>query len=119
MIQQSQIFKRKIFMISTSSSEGRNDLPASACMPGTGQTVRQGGAGKLWSTLQEVCNLLQIPADPTVANEEFLFQHVHFKAGQRVYTVGKSFENLFVVTAGFLKTVMVDDEGSEQILSFP
>jgi CRP/FNR family transcriptional regulator len=75
--------------------------------------------GKLWSTLKEVCELLRVPASPSVADEEFLFQHMQFKAGQRVHTIGQPFDMLYIVYSGFLKTVMIDESGSEQILSFP
>jgi hypothetical protein len=40
--------------------------------------------GKLWSNLKELCDLLRIPAAPAVTDEEFLFQHVQFKTGQRI-----------------------------------
>ena len=30
--------------------------------------------GKLWSNLKELCDLLRIPAAPSVNDEEFLFQ---------------------------------------------
>jgi len=106
-------------MVFTPSRKAPNTLPSSLPAPVVGHIGRQSATGKLWSTLQEVCDLLQIPADPTVADEICRFQHVQFKAGQRIYTIGQSFENLYIVTAGFLKTVVVDDGGNEQILSFP
>jgi CRP/FNR family transcriptional regulator len=79
-------------------------------------TLRQ---GKLWSTLKEVCDLLRISAAPTINDEEFLFQHMQFKAGQRIHTIGQQFDMLYIVYSGFLKSVMIDESGSEQILSFP
>ncbi len=39
--------------------------------------------GKLWSNLNEICELLRIPATNHFDDEEFVFQHVQFKAGQR------------------------------------
>ena len=42
-----------------------------------------------------------------------------FKAGQRIYTTGQPFEALYVVNSGFLKTVLNDELGNEQVLSFP
>jgi CRP/FNR family transcriptional regulator len=73
----------------------------------------------LWSSLSDICKLLDIPLDRSMANEESRFQHVQYKAGQHIYTVGQTFDMLYVVSAGFLKTVMIDDDGNEQILCFP
>lgn len=77
--------------------------------------------GKLWSNLKEVCDLLRIQLSPnsSIANEETLFQHVQFKSGQRIHMIGQAFEMLYIVNSGFLKTVLIDELGNEQILSFP
>jgi CRP/FNR family transcriptional regulator, anaerobic regulatory protein len=72
---------------------------------------------KLWSNLKEVCDLLRIPAKP--ASDDFQFQHMQFKAGQRVHTIGQPFDMLYIVNSGFLKTVMIDELGNEQVLGFP
>ena len=76
-------------------------------------------AGKLWSNLKDVCDLLRIPTGSTLVDDDFLFQHVQFKAGQRIHTVGQPFDMLYIVNSGFLKTVMIDESGNEQVLSFP
>ncbi|MFZ6846797.1 helix-turn-helix domain-containing protein [Undibacterium sp. RuRC25W] len=75
--------------------------------------------GNLWSNLREVCDLLHIAAPASSSNEEILFQHVRFKAGQRIHTIGQSFDTLYIVNSGFLKTVLIDEYGNEQVLSFP
>ena len=77
--------------------------------------------GKLWSNLKEICELLriQVAVNSSIPNEELLFQHVHFKAGQRIYTTDQNFDVLYVVNSGFLKTVLIDEVGNEQVLSFP
>jgi len=75
--------------------------------------------GKLWSNLKELCELLRIPSAPSLNDEEFLFQHVQFKTGQRIHTIGQPFDTLFIVHSGFLKTVLIDEYGNEQVLSFP
>jgi CRP/FNR family transcriptional regulator len=84
----------------------------------TGDTSWQ-RQGKLWSKLKELCELLRIPATSSVNDEEFLFQHVQFKTGQRIHTIGQPFDTLFIVHSGFLKTVLIDEFGNEQVLSFP
>ncbi|MFZ6709176.1 helix-turn-helix domain-containing protein [Undibacterium sp. TC9W] len=75
--------------------------------------------GNLWSNLREVCELLRIPTPAASADEEVLFQHVRFKAGQRIHTIGQDFDTLYIVNSGFLKTVLLDEYGNEQVLSFP
>lgn len=75
--------------------------------------------GSLWSNLHQVCDLLTIPAPPTVDEEDTLFQHVRFKAGQRIHRIGQAFDTLYIVNSGFLKTVHIDEYGNEQVLSFP
>jgi CRP/FNR family transcriptional regulator len=75
--------------------------------------------GKLWSNLRNVCDLLHIPCSTPVEDTGLLFHHVQFKAGQRVYTIGQTFDALYIVNSGFLKTVSIDEFGNEQVLSFP
>ncbi len=75
--------------------------------------------GKLWSNLNEICELLRIPATNHFDDEEFVFHHVQFKTGQRIHTIGQPFDTLFIVHSGFLKTVLIDEFGNEQVLSFP
>lgn len=75
--------------------------------------------GRLWSNLKEVCDLLHIASSASVNSEELLFQHVQFKTGQRIHTIGQIFDTLYIVNSGFLKTVLIDEFGNEQVLSFP
>ncbi len=77
--------------------------------------------GKLWSSLKDICELLRIPISPnsSITKEETLFQHMQFKTGQRIHMIGQPFEMLYIVNSGFLKTVLIDELGNEQILSFP
>jgi CRP/FNR family transcriptional regulator len=76
-------------------------------------------ANRLWSNLNDICTLLRIATGASVAEDDFRFQHVHFKPGQRIHTVGQPFEMLYIVNSGFLKTVMIDESGNEQVISFP
>lgn len=107
-------------MYSTKMSEHRSDsqTPAVATVANEAGRQRQ---GKLWSNLKEVCELLriQVSLNSSIPNEEILFQHVQFKAGQRVYTTDQPFDMLYIVNSGFLKTVLIDELGNEQVLSFP
>jgi CRP/FNR family transcriptional regulator len=75
--------------------------------------------GQLWSSLQDVCDLLNFETCDTVRQEETLFQHRHFKAGERIFRLGEQFDKLYVVRVGFLKSVIIDTCGDEQILGFP
>lgn len=103
-------------MFSPNSNKSFQDTAYSSSM----EAGRQKN-GKLWSNLRDVCSLLRIPApnNTPVSNEEILFQHVQFKTGQRIHTIGQPFEMLYIVNSGFLKTVMIDELGNEQVLSFP
>jgi CRP/FNR family transcriptional regulator len=108
---------REIAMLSMHPSETK-----SASIP-TGATPVAGSGWqrhrKLWSTLKEVCDQLSMTAPASVSDDATLFQHVQFKAGQRIHTIGQAFDMLYIVHSGFLKTVMVDESGNEQILAFP
>jgi CRP/FNR family transcriptional regulator len=75
--------------------------------------------GNLWSNLREVCELLRIPCPTSSADSDLLFQHVQFKTGQRIHTIGQAFDTFYVVNSGFLKTVSIDEFGNGQVLSFP
>lgn len=75
--------------------------------------------GSLWSNLRQVCELLTIPAPATADEEDTLFQHVRYKAGQRIHRIGQAFDTLYIVNSGFVKTLHIDEFGNEQVLSFP
>ncbi|MFZ6679994.1 helix-turn-helix domain-containing protein [Undibacterium sp. Tian12W] len=99
-----------------------NSLPSAASKTAFPAISNEAGwrcHGNLWSNLREVCELLRIPTPAASADEEVLFQHVRFKAGQRIHTIGQDFDTLYIVNSGFLKTVLLDEYGNEQVLSFP
>ncbi len=105
-------------MSSTQMSENRSTSSTSTLHSSSLEAGWQ-RQGKLWSNLKELCDLLRIPSASSVAEEEFLFQHVQFKTGQRIHTIGQPFDTLYIVNSGFLKTVLIDEFGNEQVLSFP
>jgi CRP/FNR family transcriptional regulator, anaerobic regulatory protein len=72
-----------------------------------------------WSTLADVCGLLQLGIATKDEALDALFQHRHLKSGQQVYGIGQAFEALYIVNAGYLKTVLFDSEGNERVVSFP
>jgi CRP/FNR family transcriptional regulator len=102
-------------MLTTQISEARNALL------GSGSAIAAGWhrQGKLWSSLEEVCELLRIPASASAIDDDVQFQHMQFKPGQRIHTIGQPFDMLYIVHSGFLKTVLIDESGSEQVLAFP
>lgn len=73
----------------------------------------------LWSSLAEVAELMDCAVSPAMLSEATLFQHLHFRAGQRIYAPGQHFDTLFLVHSGFLKTTLLDESGNEQVLNFP
>ena len=72
---------------------------------------------QLSSSLTDICNLLKIPKIGIAA--EVQFQRRRVKAGQWVYGCGEKFDAVFIVHSGFLKTLILDEAGNEQILGFP
>jgi CRP/FNR family transcriptional regulator len=74
---------------------------------------------KLWSTLAEVGEFLHCAAAQTMVHDKTLFQHLHVKAGQRIHALGQHFDSLYLVNSGFIKTVLFDESGNEQVLNFP
>jgi CRP/FNR family transcriptional regulator len=105
-------------MLSTQSSEPRPESQATAVHSPSLDAGWQ-RQGKLWSNLKELCDVLRIPSAAIHTEEELLFQHVQFKTGQRIHTIGQPFDTLYIVHSGFLKTVLIDEFGNEQVLSFP
>lgn len=105
-------------MLSTQMSEIRSDAPPSTLHSSSLEAGWQ-RQGKLWSNLKELCDVLRIPSAAIHTDEELLFQHVQFKTGQRIHTIGQPFDTLYIVHSGFLKTVLIDEFGNEQVLSFP
>jgi CRP/FNR family transcriptional regulator len=108
-------------MSSESTAIRTTDLPANSHInfPVLANEAGWRCQGNLWSTLHDVCELLHIPTPGSANSEDGLFQHVRYKAGQRIHTIGQHFENLYIVNSGFLKSVLIDEYGNEQVLSFP
>ena len=106
-------------MLSTQVPETRSDLTPATVPLASALEAGWQRQGKLWSNLKELCDVLRIPAVASIADEELLFQHVQFKTGQRIHTIGQPFDTLYIVHSGFLKTVLIDEFGNEQVLSFP
>ena len=104
-------------MLSTQTPEIRSN--ATTALQSSSMEAGRQRQGRLWSNLKEVCDLLHIPAACSITAEELLFQHVQFKTGQRIHTIGQPFDTLYIVNSGFLKTVLIDEFGNEQVLSFP
>lgn len=75
--------------------------------------------GTVWSTLEDVCHLLQLKTSIKDETLAALFKHRHLKPGEQAYSVGQEFDALYVVNAGFLKTALFDHEGNERVVSFP
>jgi CRP/FNR family transcriptional regulator, anaerobic regulatory protein len=82
-------------------------------------TSRRPERGGLWSTLADVCHLLQLDIKVQDDTLDALFQHRRIRPGEQVYSAGQTFEALYVVNAGFLKSVMLDSDGNERVVSFP
>lgn len=73
--------------------------------------------GRTWSSLSDVCSLLNIPN--IGIDTDIQFQRKRVKAGQWLFGCGEKFDAVFIVYSGFLKTLILDEAGNEQILGFP
>lgn len=105
-------------MLTTQMSDGRPETNSTTLHSSSSEAGWQ-RQGKLWSNLKELSDVLRIPHVNAHTDEELLFQHVQFKTGQRIHTIGQPFDTLYIVHSGFLKTVLIDEFGNEQVLSFP
>jgi CRP/FNR family transcriptional regulator, anaerobic regulatory protein len=74
---------------------------------------------KLWSDFNEICDFLHISIPQPIPRDNGNFQHLNFKCGERIYRCGQRFDALYLVYSGFLKTILYDEFGNEQVLSFP
>jgi CRP/FNR family transcriptional regulator, anaerobic regulatory protein len=70
-------------------------------------------------SLVDVCRLLHMHTPLENIANPAQFQRRTLKPGQAVYRMGQTFEALYVVNAGFLKTVLFDGEGNERVAAFP
>jgi CRP/FNR family transcriptional regulator, anaerobic regulatory protein len=70
-----------------------------------------------WSSLSDICSLLNIPN--IGVDTDIQFQRRRVKAGQWLFGCGEKFDAIFIVHSGFLKTLILDEAGNEQILGFP
>ena len=98
------------------------DLSASKATPEVGASIPYVGnteRNSIWSTLLDVFELLNLKLDLESDALNAMFQHRCLKPGQHVYRMGQTFEALYVVNAGFLKTMMFDNEGNERVVAFP
>lgn len=93
---------------SDSMLESSSSLPVSGCQP-----------HRLWSDSADIGNFLNISLSENSSINKSRFQHLMFKHGQRIFRLGQPFDALYFVYSGFLKTVMFDEFGSEQVLNFP
>jgi CRP/FNR family transcriptional regulator len=74
---------------------------------------------QLWSRLSDVYKVLNAEPPSSSSDEGTLYHHVRFHKGQRLFLCGEAFKSLFLIKTGFLKNVLIDESGNEQILSFP
>jgi CRP/FNR family transcriptional regulator, anaerobic regulatory protein len=106
----------------TESSVSLQYATSSAVPPSPGRSPKprsSGCAGPMWSSLPQVCELLSMPATQLPEHPDVKFQHRRFSSGQYLYRIGQRFDHLYLVNSGFLKTVRIDENGVEQVLSFP
>lgn len=70
------------------------------------------------SSLCEVMELLRFEGRPSAAAFNGLFRHRRVRTGQSVFAMGQTFNGLFVVRSGALKSVVTHDDGSDNVIAF-
>ncbi len=71
-----------------------------------------------WASIDEVRALLCLPEIKSDPGSE-KFSRRKTKTGSSLYRLGQHFEYIYIVNTGFLKSVIIDEAGTEQILGFP
>jgi CRP/FNR family transcriptional regulator, anaerobic regulatory protein len=75
--------------------------------------------GQFTSSLADVCRLLEIPSARAATNTSLAFKQVQLNPRQHIYKAGQTFDALYIVNSGFVKTSLPDEAGHEQVLGFP
>jgi CRP/FNR family transcriptional regulator len=70
------------------------------------------------SSLLEVMHLLRFEGHSYAGSCDTLFRHRRVRAGQSVFAMGQTFNGLYVVRSGSLKSVVTHDDGSENVIAF-
>lgn len=83
------------------------------------QPVRKPVVEEVWSDTQELMNLLHFVDHVHGLDESRRFQRRRLQPGQTAFRMGETFEGLYVVRFGALKTSITHDDGNEHVLAFP
>ena len=74
---------------------------------------------RIWSSTEQVFELLKIGRLPKPQLHEIKFQHIRYKKGHQICTSGEQSKHFYIVHTGFLKSSWSDEYGEEKILKFP
>ncbi len=76
--------------------------------------------GQRWlrSSMAEIARHLHIPVSPLLQRDHDVFQHLHFKMGQKIFSMGTPFKTIYLINSGFTKSVILDEYGNEQVVGF-
>ncbi|MDD5335662.1 MAG: helix-turn-helix domain-containing protein [Rhodoferax sp.] len=86
--------------------------------PSFGQPALKLERDERWSDFSEVLSLLNFDGQVQEVNAS-LFRRRRLKAGQSALSMGQSFQGLYVVRLGALKTSLTDVDGVEHVVAFP
>lgn len=87
-------------------------------VPSTVPTVRKPVLEEAWSSAQEVIDLLHYDSRLDGSLEDRRFRRRRVKAGQSAFRMGQTFDGLYVVRLGSIKSTVTHDDGNEHVLSF-
>lgn len=70
------------------------------------------------SSLADVMAALQFEGRPHTSGLGRSFRHQRVRAGQSVFAMGQTFNGLYVVRSGALKSVVTHDDGNDNVIAF-
>lgn len=92
---------------------------AARWLPSVSQPALKLETDERWSDFQEILNLLRFDGHMHEMYDTTLFRRRRLKAGQSALCMGQTFDGLYVVRLGALKTSMTHVDGADHVLAFP
>jgi CRP/FNR family transcriptional regulator len=75
---------------------------------------------KKWlrSSIADIAHYLHVPVTTQLQYDNEVFQHIHYRTGQRIFNMGSSFHSIYLINSGFTKSVIRNESGIEQVVNF-
>ncbi|MBB5017609.1 CRP/FNR family transcriptional regulator [Chitinivorax tropicus] len=93
-------------------------MQQSASIPIRDISFKQLKAACSTCTLQELCLPVGMSLEELAQLERLVNQGVKVKKGEALYRAGEPFKSLYAIRTGFFKTVVLSEDGREQVTGF-